>query len=33
MLPVPLLPEAERIQPLSPVYGKHAIQVVNLMLE
>jgi hypothetical protein len=33
VLPVPLLPEAEWIQPLGPVHRKHAIEMIDLVLE
>jgi len=33
MLPVPLLPETERVEPLGPVHCQHAIQMIDLVLE
>jgi hypothetical protein len=33
MLPLPLLPKAEWVQALRPIDCKHAIQVIDLVLE
>ena len=33
VLPVPLLAQAERIEPVGAVHGEHAVEVIDLVLQ
>jgi hypothetical protein len=33
VLPVPLLPQAERVEPLGPIHCEHPVEVINLVLK